>query len=66
MYMELVFNVEEDLEPLLRPCVVSLVQGNAKPARSSFQAVIKELQSLVGVMMSSFWPQVVMVCLLKV
>jgi hypothetical protein len=65
LYMELVFNIEENLEPLLRPCIVALVAGNNKVARSSFQAVIKELQSAVHVMMSCFWPASVMGGLLK-
>ena len=65
LYMELVFNIEESLEPLLRPCVASLVGGNAKAARNSFQSVIKELQAMMHVMVSSFWPSSVMVGLLK-
>lgn len=65
MYMELVFNVEESLEPLLRPCIAALVSGNSKGSRNSFQAVIKELQAMIHVTSACFWPPSVVTALLK-
>lgn len=65
MYMELVLNIEEDLDPLLRVALGHVVSGNYKGAKSAFQNVVRELGSIVALVMKDFWPPAVLVCLVK-
>ena len=66
LYMELVFNVEESIEPLLRTCISMLVAGNGKGARLEFERlVLSELQRALDLTVVSFWPRDIMLSFMK-
>ena len=60
MYMELVFNTYEELDIILKPTISGTIAGNHKNARAAFQNVLQEMEKIVDIGTSSFWPPAVL------
>lgn len=59
MYMELVFNIYEELDVTLRALHLAVSGGSWKAARQHLQAALSVLETTLGYATANFWPHTV-------